>query len=347
MFIDNGRLRLEIDPQTGWIQSLRDLSAGVEVFTGAGARPIVLEDPSDTWSHNCFRFDRTAGEFRAQRVQLLENGPVRTTLRVESQFGSSTLVQDFLLYRGSTQVEVRARIDWHERHKLLKLRFPLHLSHMRATYEIPYGTIERFANGEEDPGQSWVDVSGLSRETGALYGFALLNDGKYSFDVDIRDLGMTVLRSPIAAHHIPAEPQPEVSYPYLDQGTQEFQYVLQPHAGSWEQAETVRRAAELNQPSIVQAATFHPEGTLPLEAGYIQVEPENVVVTVLKQAEDSQDLIVRAYESTQNAVQAEMRLLFCQRVIRAEFHPAEIKTFRVPRDPSQPVVEVNLLEDPE
>ena len=71
-----------------------------------------------------------------------------------------------------------------------------------------------------------------------------------------------------------------------------------------------------------------------------------MVVTVLKMAEDSQDLIVRAYESTQNEVQAEIHLPFCQRVIRTEFHPAEIKTFRVPRDPGRPVVEVNFLEEP-
>ena len=261
-FIDNGRLRLEVDPQTGWISSLCDLQSGVEVFTGPGARPVVLDDPSDTWSHNIFRFDRPAGEFRAKRVQLMENGPVRATLRVESRFGSSMLVQDFYLYRDAAQVEVRAKIDWHEKHQMLKLRFPLDLSHMRATYEIPYGTIERFANGEEDPGQSWVDVSGLSRGTVMPYGFSLLNDGKYSFDVHIRDLGMTVLRSPIAAHHMPVEPRPGTDYTYLDQGWQEFQYVLQPHIGSWEQAETVRRAAELNQPAL-RASRHFPSGWAP------------------------------------------------------------------------------------
>jgi alpha-mannosidase len=31
-------------------------------------------------------------------------------------------------------------------------------------------------------------------------------------------------------------------------------------------------------------------------------------------------------------------------VIEADFGPAEIKTFRVPRDASRPVVETNLLE---
>ena len=74
-------------------------------------------------------------------------------------------------------------MDWHEQHKLLKLRFPVNLNHMRATYEIPYGQIERAANGEEEPGQSWVDLSGTPRDSGVMYGVSLLNDGKYSYDV--------------------------------------------------------------------------------------------------------------------------------------------------------------------
>ena len=34
-------------------------------------------------------------------------------------------------------------IDWHETHVLLKAAFPLSATSPLATYEIPYGTIER------------------------------------------------------------------------------------------------------------------------------------------------------------------------------------------------------------
>lgn len=342
--IANGQLRLEIDPQTGWIRSLRDLQANIEILAGAGARPVVLEDPGDTWGHNIFRWEQVAGEFQAARVALIENGPVRATLRVESAWGSSTLVQDFSLYPDSNQVEVRCRVDWHEERKMLKLRFPLNLNHMRATYETPYGTIERFANGEEEPGQSWVDVSGLSRENGYPYGLSLLNDGKYSFDVNIRDLGMTVLRSPIYAHHMPAEPKPDESYTYMDQGVQEFRYTLLLHPLARENAHTVQKAIELNQPPIALMTTFHADGSLPQEGGYIHVEPDNVVVSVLKQAEDGQDLILRAWETAGEDLHAVFHLAFCNREIQADLKAWEVKTLRIPRDASQPVQETNLLE---
>ena len=52
-------------------------------------------------------------------------------------------------------------MDWHEQFKLLKLRFPLNLEQAAVTYEIPYGSIVRPADGDEQPGQSWLDVSGV------------------------------------------------------------------------------------------------------------------------------------------------------------------------------------------
>ena len=67
---------------------------------------------------------------------------------------------------------------------------------------------------------------------------------------------------------------------------------------------------------------------------------------MLKQAEDDEDLVVRAYESARIATRAVIRLPQWNRDIETDFGPAEIKTFRVPREPSQPVVEVNLLELP-
>ena len=97
---------------------------------------------------------------------------------------------------GST-FTIRATVDWREPRKLLKLRFPTVLAGGVATFEVPYGFIERAGDGAEQPGQSWIDLSG----DGA--GLALLNDGKYSFDVAGGDLAMTVLRSPIYAHHDP------------------------------------------------------------------------------------------------------------------------------------------------
>jgi alpha-mannosidase len=350
--LDNGRFRLEFDPRTGCIVSLRDLRPGVEVISGRAARAVVLDDPSDTWSHNVFRFDRACGEFSATSVRLVERGPVRWTIRVTSEYGRSTLIQDFAMYADLDQIDVTVTVDWREQLKALKLRFPVNVKLMKVTSEIPYGHIERFANGEEEPIQSWVDVSGISRDAEIPYGFSLLNDGKYSADVNVCDIGLTVLRSPVYAHHVPAVLQPDALYTFQDQGSQRFRYTLLPHAGSWEVAGTVKRAAELNTRPIALIATCHPDAALPQADAFSAIEPDNVVVTVMKQAEagterserDDDSLILRAYETTKAAARATISLPKWSRTISADFGPAEIKTFRIPRDPARPVVETNLLE---
>jgi alpha-mannosidase len=248
------------------------------------------------------------------------------------------------MYPDREQIDVRVSVDWHEQLKMLKLRFPVNVKFMKVTHEIPYGHTERFANGEEEPTQSWVDVSGVSRDKEIPYGFSLLNDGKYSLDVNVRDIGLTVLRSPAYAHHIPAVLAPDGNYAFIDQGVQHFRYTLFPHAGSWEAAGTVRRAVELNQPPIALFATFHPNGTLPQSDSFITVEPESVMVTVVKQAEDGGGFVLRALETSGAAAHASIRLPKLGRVIEADFGANEIQTFLIPSDSSQAVLETDLLE---
>ena len=345
--LESSRFRLEFDSVTGCIASLRDKREDVEVFSGPAALPVVLDDQADTWGHNVYKWDKVDGTFQAESVRLVEHGPVKSVIRVTSRYGSSKLVQDFAMYPDREEIDVSVMVDWHEQLKMLKLRFPVNVKFMKVTYEIPYGHTERFANGEEEPGQSWVDVSGVSRDKEIPYGFSLLNDGKYSLDVNVRDIGLTVLRSPAYAHHIPAVLEPDGSYAFIDQGIQRFRYTLFPHTGSWEKAGTVRRAAQLNQPPIAMFATFHPEGTLSPSDSFIFVEPESVMVTVLKQAEDGNGLVLRAFETSGAAARASIRLPRLERVIEADFGPNEIKTFFLPREAIKEVIETNLLEWPD
>ena len=343
-FLENERFRLALDPESGTIASLFDKQNNLEVFAGPAAVPVILEDTSDTWGHNVFQFNQISGRFLPKKIRLVESGPVKAVLRVSYEYGASRLTQDFTMYRELDQIDVYVQLDWREHFKILKLRFPVNISHMRPVFETPYGHMERFANGEEEPGQSWIDLSGMSKDTGARYGLSILNDGKYSFDVNVRDIGLTVLRSPIYAHHMPVIPEPENDYTYLDQGTQHFRYTILPHLGSWETAGVVQRAAELNQGPLVVAGTLKTGGTLPQSASFLSVDHPNIIVSVVKKAEEGEDLIVRCVETWKEATRARICFPFWERVIDADFGPCEIKTFRIPRDPNQPPVETNLLE---
>jgi alpha-mannosidase len=213
--LENEHLRLELDAASGRINRLALREAGedvAEIGDPNRSRAVVVDDTTDTWGHRTLAYRDEIGEFEATRVALVESGPTRAIVRVESRFGESTLVEDFVLAAHARHVEVRVLLDWREHARLLKLRFATRVTDPVATYEIPYGTIERPANGEEEPGQRWIDVSGPLDGADGVFGLAVLNDAKYGFDVLGGELGVTAVRSPIYAHHEPTIPNPAIRY---------------------------------------------------------------------------------------------------------------------------------------
>ncbi len=332
-------LRLEFDPETPWQARLFETRNGWQVFRPPGVRAVVYDDPSDTWGHGVARFDRVAGEFGAARVETIEDGAVRTVGRVERVYRASRLVEEWVVYRELERIDVRVTVDWREQFKVLKLRFPVNIANLRATHAIPYGFVERAATGAEEPMQSWVDVSDETR------GLSILNDGKHSVDVNGSDIGVTVLRSPIYAHHEPAVPDPTRHYEFLDQGVQQFTLSLVPHTGDWRDAQIPRRAAELNQPPVVVLVGSQSQGALLPRAALGAVDAANVIVSVLKKAEEDDALILRAHETAGVATDARIRLPRFNREIRARFGACEIKTWKIPRAERVPITETNLLEE--
>ena len=342
--LDNEHLRLEVDPDSGRITHLRlrqggrDLP-GIDLADPGRPRAVVVDDTSDTWGHRRISYQDVVGEFEATAVSLVESGPVRAILRVESRFGRSELVEDFILAAGDTAVEVRVLLDWHEPAKMLKLRFPTQLQDAVATFDIPYGTIERATEGEEEPGQRWVDV------TADGSGLAVLNDAKYGFDVLGGQIGVTAVRSPIYAHHEPRIPTAGVRYQFMDMGQQRFRLALLPHRGSWVDAGVQRRAALHNLAPSTLLESYH-DGPLPLRASYASVEPDHLVLGAVKAAEDSDGLVVRVVETAGRAADAHVSFPALGRELRFPIGPWEIRTFLVPRDEGAEPVEVDLLERP-
>ncbi len=329
--------------------SLHDKKLNHPVFSGPAAIPVVIDDPSDTWSHGVFRFDRELDCPKQVSIRRISDGPVKKTILLSHRFGKSEVRQYFNLYPELDWIEVKVQVDWHERHRMLKLRFPVNIQGDEATYEIPYGHILRAADGEEEPMQNWLDVSGKVPGMHFNAGLSLINDGKYSADVFLDGngqpvIGLTLLRSPVYAHHDPAVLDAEGDYAFMDQGVQQFHYLLLPHAGNWKVAGTVQRAMELNQPAQALVGTFHPQGKSPQSFSSILTTPGNILVNVFKQAEDGQGWVIRAVEVIGEETNSVITIPILKRTIESDFGPSEIKTFYVPYQQDLPVIETNLLE---
>jgi alpha-mannosidase len=301
----------------------------------------VINDPSDTWSHDIRTYSDETGEFENATVKILEAGPLRATVRVISVHGDSSLTIDWSLASGSENLEAKVTLDWHEHLKMLKFSFPVNVESPVATYEVPYGFIERETNGDEDPGQRWIDVCG--RINGKNYGLAIINDAKYGYNVLKNDMRLSVTRSAVYAHHDPWKLDKEEEYIWMDQGIQTFKMVLIPHRGGWKESNVVRCAEELTSPPVFIYQGIHP-GRMPKSESFLSVDSPNVIVTAVKQAENNDDLIIRCVETAGEDTEATINLDFADLSWKSNFRGCEIKTLRLNRDKGS-ISEVKILEE--
>lgn len=288
--LENGTLKVTVDPRTGCIASLYNKKDNFEALApgGCGNQLQVFKDTpqaDDAWNIDPGTLDHFTPLTKVDSVQLIEKGPLRGIIRVSRTWHNSKFVQDIILYANSDQVDVLNDIDWHETHILLKAAFPLAASSPMATYEIPYGTIERPTTRNnsweqakfEVPALRWADLGD------GKHGFSLINESKYGYDCKGNLLRLTLLRSPV-------EPDPNA-----DRGHHHFSYALYPHRGDWEAALTVRRGYEYNY--RLRAMQVEPHmGALPLEHSFVSLDDKNVVLTAVKKAEDANGIILRFYE---------------------------------------------------
>ncbi len=289
--LENAALRLTVDKQTGCITSLYDKHANFETLA-AGACGNELQAYKDTpkeddaWNIDPGTFDVTPTKLdMTDSVELVDHSPVRATIRIKRHWQSSTFIQDISLNADDDHAIVSNDIDWRERHVLLKAAFPLAAISPKATYEIPYGTIERPTTRNNSFEKARFEVPALrwADEGDGAHGFSLLNDSKYGYDAVGNLLRLTLLRSPIS-------PDPDA-----DQGPQHFTYGLYPHAGSGLTAGTVEHGYAFNYPLIAMQVAPH-AGALPTSGSFASVSSSNVILTAMKKAEDSDALVLRMYE---------------------------------------------------
>lgn len=288
----------------GTVRSVYDKRENREVVAeNATANELQLFDDRP-FAHDAWDVDFNIDENRwpmdgVVSIEVTEQGPVRGTVRVVNKTEKSTLTQDISIWRTIPRIDFATSVDWHEKRRLLKVAFPVDIRSRTATYEVQFGAMERPTHHStsydrakfEVAGHRWIDLS-----EGA-YGVSLLNDCKYGFDTYENTMRISLLRSPTA-------PDPKA-----DEGHHEFVYSMYPHRGDWREAQTVRRAYELNVP-LIATECENRSGDIPSQYGFMSVDKGSVVVDSVKKAEDSDALIVRLYEA--HGTRGPVRLSFAQ-----------------------------------
>ena len=145
--LTNSKLKATIDKKNGCITSL--IAGGKEMLaSGACGNQLQtykdLPKEYDAWNIDPGTLDGTMTPIeQVDSVAVADKGPLRASVKVKRSWGSSKFEQEISLDAMADSLEVANEVDWHETHVLLKAAFPLAASGPKATYEIPYGSIER------------------------------------------------------------------------------------------------------------------------------------------------------------------------------------------------------------
>lgn len=310
--LENNRIRAEFDAETGEISQITDKNTGKMLLSGRTETVMIDETDSDTWAHNIREFKKVAETFRKGSIHVTESGPLRATVRTYQYGENTTIRRDYSVTEGSPVITVNTQIDFHEKHRMLKFRLSINDTAPEAICDIPFGSISRPSDGTEQVCQKWFALKGNE------CGLAVLNDSKYSFDLNGNTASLTVLRGAVYADHYGERDE---FCEYMEQGLNEFTYGIMPFESI---SDTVKRAEELSTKPFAILETFH-KGALPCEYSALSTDKGNIIITAVKKHEDSDSFVIRAYES--EGKDTDVNISFLEIPFSAHFGHGQVKTF--------------------
>lgn len=291
----------------------------------------------EAWDVKCY-FDEVSWKLDFKKAEIIELGAVRAVYKVDRSFRNSTFTEYYCIYNDLERIDVDYESDWKEDHVVLKANYPVDVNATKATFDIQFGNIERstttnttweFAQFEESM-HKWTDLSDNS------FGLSILNDCKYGCDVKDGKIRTTLFRCATRPNSV------------QDREHHSFTFSIYPHAGRVSDSGVVNEAYNVNFPLYAVPVKAH-EGNLPSEYSLVNCDKNNIVIETVKIAEDSDSVIVRAYE-TWNA-KTPAALTFASNIkeatecnlleeedetvayegntLTATFKPFEIKTFKI------------------
>lgn len=277
----NAVLALRFDDATGAIVSMVDAD-GVE-HAGAGLNRLMLhrdpfQIPFDAWDISAKAAAAPGRPLRVVERSWHVDGP-RAVRRHVLEGPRVRIEQDVVLEAGATLVRFETRVDWRQRHRMLRAEHRPSRYGDEALCEIQMGHIRRATTERDSVERAQFEVVAhrwlaVEDEDGA--GFAMLNDGKYGHRAKHGLLSLNLLRSPTFPDRT------------ADRGAHAFTYAIRPYApGALHEviADGYRLQAP---PRVVRGRALAP---------LVRASTPGVVVETVAPAYDSDGVVVRIYES--------------------------------------------------
>merc|ERR1711920_188358 len=142
----------------GVIRSLIHKQSGKEVIKcdansdGIGGNNLLLfEDKPlfwDAWDVELYHLQKyesvSMKNAKSASMRVIENGALRVGVECKLQISTeSMLTQRIFVEAESAAVIFESDIDWNEKHKFLKVQFPLNIRSDVCSYDVQFGLLQR------------------------------------------------------------------------------------------------------------------------------------------------------------------------------------------------------------
>lgn len=334
--LENDLVRVTLN-SSGEITSIFDKVNQIELAVGLCNQLRMYQDiPSafDAWDLDSMYRQTPVELTQSAEIEIIAEGPLFAGLVVKRVLNNSSMTQTITLRRHARRVDFHTVIDWQERHKLLKVNFPVDYFAREALHEIQFGHLLRPTHRSRQLDQDRFEVTNYkwTALVEGQRGFAVLNDGKYGVDVLDNSINLTLLKSALA---------PDMN---ADRGRQEFTYAFYFWDAPLIDSGLVQQAYALNIPPRVF------EGMRETQSLF-ELDQPNIILETVKPAEDGshKDIVLRLYEAmgsktrtrlvTSLPIQAAYQTNMLEEVLeplaisagqlKLEFRPFEIKTLKL------------------
>ncbi|QGQ94334.1 alpha-mannosidase [Paenibacillus psychroresistens] len=349
-------LEAVINCETGLLDTYK--IHGKEMLEPHAFQPIVMVDNNDPWGSRVQEFREINGKFRLmsreegmqfsglsenllESVRIVEDGEVRAVVEALFSYGNSFIVLMYKLPKHGTEMEVQVRVQWNEKSKMLKLSIPTLYKDASFIGQVACGVAKLPDTGKEAVAQKWVAVISESNNQAVT----CINDGTYGCDYKDGEIRLSLLRSSAySALELGIERPLIVQDRFLtriDQGERIYHFWLNggPLAERMEQID--REALFHNERPF--ALSFFPSGEGELPLPLMQLSDSAVQLMSFKQAERSDDYIIRLFESTGLVREFKLSIPVLGIVQKLAIGEFEVKTLRLNLK-TKTLMETTLME---
>ena len=229
---------------------------------------------------------------RTEKPELLSlkrkmDGPYMAAIETKFKLGQSEFSIVYELRSGDPNLYLHIEGVWFERGTpqtgvpSLNLVIPVCLDNPKASYEIPFGEIERATEyGEEIPALRWGKISGnIGKNT---YGAILFNDSKHGYSFKDGKLKLSLIRSSYEPDILP-----EIA-------KHEIHAAVRVFSGEISCSDTIRAGFTFNHELKVVGTDIH-KGSFPDKGCFIEPSNGNAVLSGMKKAEKTNGIVMRLF----------------------------------------------------